>query len=521
MKSLSTIICITILPLLIYSQQRWEVTINDNVYDYYGINSCIAYDNGLLVVSKTQSNNTHVIKVDVNGIVLWHKTYISQNSSLSIARIKQNESGDIFLIGNINGNAILIMTDPCGNPVWCNEFQNSEHYLDTDHHDVVFLENGDIITLTWVQNLDHKYDIALMSFDLEGISLWYNPLNLISKYELLDNTLPFVMQKIDEFIIISGDCYYAYPDNPTLVFLRPMLLKIDNSFNEEWFLPYGMNDTILGDARGVVSFDGNVLRGFGSYTKLGLGYYNSILMDFDINGNEMGYIGIDNDEINTSVSENFFMGLKQRDDTSYFASSKFGDSGWENPLGEWIMDTLGTIYQYQSHENTTAGFMPLQRSMDNKYQVSYQYNYSDIYLSKLNADLTPVQIDTNPHNYDSLCNNLPIVSDTIYLDDCNIVTEIAEIPMLDEYYSSIDAISLHIFPNPTSGSISFEFENIEYHNDIIISCYDIVGQKVFEQQLIPEQSIINSNVVSWNSGIYIAIVRSSKGGNSIEKFIVK
>ena len=349
MKLISTIICITVLPLLIFSQQRWEVTISNDNSDFYGIISYSTYDNGLLVAAKSQSNNTHVIKFDINGLVLWHKTYILQNSDITVSRIKQNASGDILLIGNTNGKAILIMIDPCGNLLWCNKLIN-EHYIDTDYHDIIFDDNGDFVLLTWIQNLDNKYDIALISFDTDGKLKWFNPLNLINKYELLDNTLPFVMQKFDEFIIISGDCYYAYPDNPTLVFLRPMVVKIDSNFNEEWFLPYGMNDTILGDARGVVSFDGNVLHGFGSYTKLGMGCYNSLLMNFDINGIEIGYIGIENNEINNSVSENIFMDLKQRDDTSYFASAKFGDSGWENPLGEWIMDTLGTVHQYISHE---------------------------------------------------------------------------------------------------------------------------------------------------------------------------
>ncbi|MDP2723903.1 MAG: hypothetical protein Q8O72_14200 [Bacteroidales bacterium] len=517
MKCIFLSITFSVFSIVAFSQVRWEVILNDNNLDYYGITSCLSYDGGLLIAAKTQDINTHVFKLDRNGLVLWHKTILLHNSWLSIIRIKQNANGEILLSGNANGKAILIMMDPCGEPIWCNFFENTNHYQSVEYHDAVFLENGDVIALTWLYTISDKYDVAITSFDKDGNFLWFNPFSL---YETLYLPLPFQMQSFDDFVIITGDCYSAYPDNPNVVYLRPLIVKTDNNYNKEWVLTYGMSDTILGDARGVVSFDGNIFHGFGSYTKLGFGSYNSILLNFDINGIETSYIGIDNGEINQSVTENFFLDLEPRDDTSYFASAKFGNSGWENPLGEWIMDTVGHIFQYQSHENTTGGFMPLHKYIDNKFQLTYQLNYSDILLYKLNPDLSQAAFDTTIHVYDSLCDH-PIVSDTIYLNGCNVITGIEEVPTPEEYFASLKTILLTISPNPATGSVRFEMGNTAYHKNIMVQVFGINGNRVFEQPLASGQSAISPSVAAWPDGLYLVVASSSMGGSGSAKFVVK
>lgn len=414
-----------------------------------------------------------------------------------------------------------MFVDACGNLLWCNELI-SEHYSQSMQVDAIFLDNGDIITLITLDHVVNDEDVGLMSFDSNGNLLWFHPFNLTLKYDLLDFNLPYYLDKFDEYLIISGFCYYAYPDNPSLVYLKPMFIKTDNNFNEEWFLPYGMSDTLIGDARGVVSFDGGVFHGYGSYKKLGMGFYNSILMDFDIYGNETNYIGIDNSAINNSITENLFFRIVQRNDTSYVASAKFGDAGWENPLGEWVMDTLGNIYQYQSHENTTGGnTAPVFKTMNNKYCFAQQYNNSEILLYKLNSDLSQAEIDTNSYNYDSLCDDLPIVSDTIYLDNCSIVTSIDEIPTPHEYYASLKKIKINVMPNPATNDIVFAVESPGHHNNIVLTCYNVNGQKVLEQHIQKDQSVVKTNVTDWQSGMYIIVASSSNGGSGSSKFVVK
>ena len=359
-------------PLFAIAQQRWEVSISNNNFDYLSIRFDNTYDQGYLLSAKTASNIYQMIKTDINGSILWDKVFINANLC-TIYRIKQNNNGETLFCGIADSHAFIMLIDACGNPSWCNEFINSEYCTESIHMDAFFLDNGDIITLTSLYN-GSGYDVGLMSFDSNGDFLWFKPYELLEKYNLLDMVVPYFLDYFDDVLMISGFCYYAYPNNPTLVYLKPMFIKTDNNFNEEWLLPYGMGDTLIGDAAGVVSFDGSVFNGYGSYTKLGVGSYNSILMNFDIDGNETNYIGIDNSAINDTVTENFFFRILQRDDTSYIASAKFGDAGWENPYGEWIMDTLGNIYQYQSHENTTrSSWVPIIKTTDDKYCFAYQY----------------------------------------------------------------------------------------------------------------------------------------------------
>jgi len=517
------ILLVLFLPLFAISQQRWEVIISNSGLDFELITSDCAYDEGFITNAriKTVNNRNYFMKSNINGELLWDKVIVYNNNWTNISRIKQNQNGETLFCGTVDGYASLLLLDACGNPSWCNEFISSEYYTETIHMDAFFLDNGDIITLTSLYKYGSGYDVGLMSFDNNGDFLWFHPYGLLEKYNLLDMVVPYFLDYFNNFFIISGFCYYAYPDNPSLVYLKPMFIKTDNNFDEEWFLPYGMGDTIIGDATGVISFDGNVFNGYGAYKKLGAGFYNSILMNFNIDGNESSYIGIDNSAINDSVTENMLFRVVQRDDTSYIASAKFGNAGYENPFGEWIMDTLGNIFQYQSHENAGGNITPIIKTTDDKYCFAYQYNYSDILLYKLNADLSQAEIDTNSYNYDSLCDDLPIVSDTIYLDNCSIVTSIDEAPTPSEYYASLKTINIIVMPNPANNAITFEVESSGYHNNIVLTCYNVSGQKIFEKYVEQNQATVKTSITNWQSGIYVVVASSENGGYGNSKFVVK
>lgn len=526
MKSIYTAILLFLinLPILTFAQQRWEIYVGNPNLNYTPFNAIETYDNGFLVNTMINNNATSLIKTDCNGLQLWEKTILSENAWININQITQNNEGEIVLFGVHDYHAFVMMLDACGNAIWCNSLVNEVKYQETSYLDAIFLENGNILALVSLLDNNYKYDIGLISFDRYGNLLWFIPYHLREKYPLLELPYPISFDTIQNFIMISGYCYYAYPENPIGYYLKPMFIKIDSLFNEEWFLPYGMNDSIYGDNWGALELNGNSLRGYGYEYFVNSDTISSLLMDLDIYGNEEGVIKINNKDLGTAISSNLLRKVIQRDDTSYIAGANFGKllNNWQ-PSGEWIMDTSGKIYQHQNHPNTLPALSdPMIKTSTGKYLflAAYEGETYKNYLYKLNPDLSQAEYDTTTYLYDSLCDH-QIVSDTIYLDACGIITDLRDIPSPTEYFSKISTIPVHIFPNPATSGITFEFENTEYHNDIVLRCYDINGRIVYEQALPPGQTQIKTSVSNWQSGIYVATASSREGGTGKEKFVVR
>ena len=516
-------IFLSIFSFYAFSQVRWEEIISDENNDLAPFHTVRTYDNGQIFHAKLNWLENIIIKTDVNGQELWRKHEIFNNAQ-STYGIKQNSNGEIIVYGTMNNHAFINYFDACYNLLWCSEFLDDENFSKIEFNDAIFLSNGNIIALTWLRGFDNGYDVGLTSFDNNGNLMWFNNFLLREKYPLLSkNILPVALSLFNDFLIISGDCYYANPENPTFFILRPMFIKTTDNFEVDWFLPYGLNDTIVGSAVGTVTFNGNEFGGYGSYFKPNTNILNSILMNFDIDGNETDYFVVENSNIGSNINDNFLNMMIQRDDTSFMASATFGEYPIENPKGEWIMDSVGKIYNPQNHPNTYYGYNTLSKTSNDKFYVSYNYysgNFS-IILFKFNNDLSSALIDNEIIEYDSLCNNLPIVSDTIHINNCKIVTDISEMPSPQEYYSFIRTIPLHISPNPATGILRFEMENTVYHKNIVLQVFDINGNRVFEQSLASGQSAISTSVAAWPDGLYIAVVSSSTGGSGSAKFVVK
>lgn len=514
----------TLIPLLTYSQQRWEVILNDEDLRYTAIGSDKSYDIGHLIYTNIRPgvSRDRLIKTNTNGEILWQKSIFYNNIYSSNLIVRQNQNGEILIGGTVDGHASLVMLDACGNSLWCNEFVNSDLYNETAHADAAFLENGNIITYTLFYTLDKEYDVGLMMFDSDGNLLWSRPFQLLEKYPLLAEALPIYFDFFNDYLIASGSCYYAYPDNPSVYWLRPMFIKTDSSYYEDWFLPYGLNDNIIGHSHGAISSDGITIRGYGSYYKHDTDTINSILMDFNMEGIETGFIGIDNNEIGPEVVDNFFNRIMLMDDTSYIATAKFGETVWDNPMGEWVMDTSGKVYQYLSHESSIWSFNPITRTYDDTYQFTYSYNnYYDILLVKLNPDLSQADYDTTTYVYDSLCDELPIISDTIYLYNCGIITSIEDEPVPLEDPELKGNIIIRVTPNPVANMANFKIENNERYKYIQLWCYDIHGSMVWKHAITSGQKSVNANTSNWQNGLYIVVAETDNGSRYSAKFLVK
>ncbi len=509
------------LPLLSIGQQRWENLIEDNT-KLFPAGNCISYDDGLFVISRkggTGSKKIIFYKLDRNGDILWQKHLFYDDWAVP-GGIKQSENGKIIVYGITNNDACLVMLDACGNFLWCNRYNESQNFT-TDFTDAVFLDNGNVILLMTIDYNDGvHFDIGLISFDSEGNLLWVHPFNMIQKYPRLYGMIyTWHLEKHDNFLMLSGFGYYSYPDNPYVGLLKPMFVKTDADFNEEWLLPYGLadssvNDTILGDARGVVSYENGILHGWGSSTKPLQSYYTSILMNFDTAGNVTNHHIIENEMIDSTATENFFLDLCKRDDTTYFTSIKYGNQGWENPSGEVIIDTAGNVYQSHSHTeaNLQGGNFPLEKdTTSNQYYLTYSNYDWNIVLYKFDADLNSVPIDTASYNYDSLCDNLPIASDTIYVTDCGVIVSTPEFPTPAAYYAAKQKVELTAYPNPVNGNmVHFKLKYTQYHSNMQLTVYDISGRPMAKKPIATGQKEAQLSVNGFSPGLYVAVISNGK-----------
>jgi len=73
-----------------------------------------------------------------------------------------------------------------------------------------------------------------------------------------------------------------------------------------------------------------------------------------------------------------------------------------------------------------------------------------------------------------------------------------------------------IFPNPSKGNINFHFKNISYSDNVNVSIYNLVGQRIeFESMRLSGSRMI---VGGLNPGIYL--VSLSVGNNQYFKKII-
>ncbi len=514
-KVITTILTIILfLPLLSVGQQRWETILGNPQVDDYPAEILTDYDGGYLITSLDNLQQNTLYKTNRNGDLLWNKVCINKNGTYFNGAAFAEKNGIKVIVGNLDNHAFLWALNECGDLIWCSELDN-QNYIQNDYRDIVLLSDKIIVMGTHVLP-DYNIVCTLFGFDYYGNLLWDKEILNPASDSLLSQYLnPAYLNKVGNHFFISGFCYYAYPDNPNLVTLKAMFIDVDSLFNKKWFLPYGMQDSIFAVGRGVAIVDSGIRRGYGSYfVPPTADTLNSIFMDFDTTGNETGYIGISNSTISPDVKDNDLMNLIPIQDTAYLITAQVGNIPLTvNPIGEFVIDTGGSyVYHYQNHPGVYANLHPTTKTNDNRFAfvARKQNTHKDILLYKLNADLSQAEIDTTTYVYDSLCEH-PIISDTIYLDDCDIVTAVPEFPTPAAYYAAKQKVELTAYPNPVSGNtVYFKLKYTQYHSNMQLIVYDISGRPMAKRPIATGQKEAQLSVNGFSPGLYVAVVTNGK-----------
>jgi hypothetical protein len=517
--------------------QRWSSTFGTHNH-YDGVLDLLEdYDKGYCLLGYDYTSNTNgegwILKTDINGELLWDKKLINPQWAYIgwCGFIDSTENKYVAGVAFLDKPwPFLVKINACGEKEWCTLYKDLD-YINGGPFDILINNEGNIVVLTRFEDAGPQTNqIYLLCYSPDGDFLWAKPYASKSDYPLIALAVGNKFSHFGEGYIISGYCYYPYPDDPNQyhVWLHPMFIGIDSQFNEKWMLPFGVSDSVVGMAYSAIPLNDSVIMGVGYK---GLDYPNSdirssLMMFINNEGEELGYKRIWGDSIAPGTQENVLAEIEPINDTLFMATAVFGPLATGNPFGEMVIDTSGKVYNTLSHPNTTGAIPLIRKTFDDKYMVAMNLyeadmNHTDIVLYKLNANLEQDTLYTQPFVYDSLCPD-PIVSGDIDMTNCSVVqVGIDEAPTPEEYYKSLNTIPVKAWPNPAEDWISFEYKNTDRHQLIRLDCYDITGQKIHTEAIATGQLGSKINISSWGSGVYMAII--SSGGRIVGKgkFVVK
>lgn len=511
--------------------QKWD-TIFGNPGTSEGFKDVIeCYDKGYLISGSNFENlqRNWLIKTDLNKNVLWEKFLTWDDIYVVKSNVDQDLNGNIILASLVSGGGIgqwpwITKLDACGEKVWCRVFPHSDDYLFGNYQDVLFLENNDILALGQFESLDNLDQVFLDYIDSNGNLKWRKVYASQNVYTNIRSCFGDGIQKYGDNYIIHGDCYYPYPSDTTHFYLRPLFIMLDSLFNEKWVIPFGVSDSIIGEAYHTIKLNDSVFMGVGK-RRLPDDIRNSILMFFNKEGEELGYKQIFNDNITPGLTKNFINDIARINDTLFMASSYFRYGNDPGQWGEMIIDTSGNIYNYEMRSPSTSGWTTMVKTFDDKYTIGCSWEEGktdwDIYLYKINENLEQDTIYPGNYNYDSLCPN-QIQSGEIDISDCLIITDVGEVPTPQDYFASLNSIPIKAYPNPANGGeITFEFQNTEHHDNMKLKCFDVYGKQVHSERIYQFQGASKVDIQHWKPGIYLILVYSNGQVVGQTKFLVQ
>jgi len=536
------LIGVVIIPFLSFSQ-TWPKYYGEPNQEDYSNDIAETYDMGYLIAGNFSTNGgsgykkwSWLIKTDINGDILWEKIIEGGDEFTSTSSIENTEDGGVLMAGYISEFGIskpfVMKLNECGEKEWCTVFASSTQ-TNPWAQDIKETSSGEIIVLINQYGENNVEDMDLFKLGENGNLLWRKTYCSGNVYP--EAGIPFgrslSITSQDDYLI-TGYVYWEDPWNPGgPKGLRPLYVKVDSIGNEKWVLPFGLNDTIIGQANNTIEISNELFICVGRYVDIEAGINRKgLIMKFDILGYEIDYNIIDFNQINEDFDVGLFWDILPVDSV-YILASYFGNQQWPNtaPPGEVVFDTTdiftnSTVIKYNHYIDNNEPYNIGLTSTSKILSISVYEEPSnwDIQLSKLNLNLEYDTAYPGNYIYDSLCTE-PGQPQTgfIYLDDCDIITNI-DIPSPQEYFSSLNTIPIKAYPNPVNGNqITFQYLNTKHNQSMELRCFNVFGEMVHKEKVYQYQGESKVNVGDWNSGMYIAIIYSYNKVVGQTKFVVQ
>lgn len=524
------------LPMYLHCQ-TWERTISANadVLPYELIQS---YDRGFVLDAGIAIGNLvsigWIIKMDVNGNVLWEKKIGNGSNFFFVNGIDNTQDGGLILAGTTdtlnfdNWDPFIVKLNCCGEVEWCRIFQTD---LKTDFGvQIRSLPDGSYALLIYDWQEEMNPAVFLYHLSNAGGLLWeqeyFTTDTLVhSEYSRSLELTP------DNNFLITGYCYAPDSGQSVPSWVRPMVIMADSSGAAILEIPWGyanpFPEPVSGEGFQSVIANDKIYSCISNYHGPNPNYAPCL--------------------IKTSMSglPEFYHDLK--DSTLWGRASTLnltGDSAFIAGIGYSYSDTLWKLAIVKTDTNgmvskekivNESEFIPIDAVIlsDQKYiltALGEVNNKTVIKLWKLNMDLEYDTIYSQPYTYDSLCDH-PIISETL-LFTCDIIVGIRETA------AGSDKVKMVVYPNPATDVLHvkipecIQLENKtanhkvittfhQWYSDLTLMVTDLKGGLISEQAVHPHDKEVNLSVANWQPGVYLFVLKYNGKKVAMEKVVVR
>jgi hypothetical protein len=504
--SLLAIAILLLLSLLSSGQSRWMRTYR------YGLDNWLAdmvpcYDGGYLLSGGDRTTSWYkyswLIKTDINGEVIWEKIIGDGITSIYFESIDQNSLGETFIAAITeeygNYDPIIIKLNSCGEKEWCRVMNSNSGYDYT--YDICALNDGGCTVLyKYMEDPPGDQRLCLFNLASDGQLKWKecnipenDSISLDEQYELIMTN--------DDGYLITGSCHMDELNPPYWPRMHAYIIKADSMGMIEW--------------ERVVERDSSWNRGEGFNTVIspdGQFYYTSeqheqpyydykrspALVKIDLNGNVIGIYDIAPPARYGTLYGSIFVN----------DSTLAGIAHW----GEELTNIKAVLFKVEGIIQNDASF--LYYSVDNRINLSNDgkiliysefYDESDlneICLYKFNSQMIDDTLYLQPFRYDTLCSH-PIISDTVFINDCDLIVKINEKPQGEQ--SSRDIV--RAWPNPCEDVLTFSFNSCIQPKQV--NLYNVYGQLLLSRVIRIDERLVSIKTGEFPAGIIIALIQTA------------
>lgn len=456
----------------------WEKKIGgaDNEWAY---SVCKANNNSCIVAGTTSGfvagSNIYLVKLDINGNIVWTKTY---ENGMNVKSIQPLTDGNYVVIATNQlfgqpNQMIALKINEEGDTLWTKTYSSNDSYYPSDcspSSDGGFVITGYIATDTF-----SGVDILLIKTNTDGNVLWIKTYgNIANEYASC------VKQTNDGGYVITGDGSYFNNNKfidiiktDSLGCVKPVIDSIAGHLN------VSLNDTIFYHSVDIRGEDYNWITGFGEIVSAQGNDTVAILW------NQLGM-----DTLQVYVSNG--CGL---DSMSLIIN-----------VGTCISPLLSPIFG-----NTDVCLYDIEEYyvnlLEGKSPVTYFWNVEcGSILSGQNTPSITVEWDSEGFGSITVTATNECGSNTQDIQDIFII-----FPIVHDQEKS----SFTIFPNPSQAIFNIEFPND--NKDFGIEVFDLKGRLLI-QMTIPK----NNNKIDLSTlqkGIYLIKIKM-ENGNKVEKIII-
>ena len=497
------------------------------------------YDKGLILSGMQYDNTYHpnawIQKTDVNGSVLWQKYYGIPQKYCNFFRSGKTEDNGIISIGMTDllqsncKDPIIVKSNYCGEKEWCRIYNAPG--CNAVGQDIGVTKDGYMALINGWTSVEQQI-IWLFRLDSIGDVIWAQVYatdpawNSEWSYSLLQTT--------DSCFVITGETYYPDPTYPTLKIIKIFLTKTNLNGEVIFEVPWGTNNGIYSDGRLSTMDSKRNIYTAGRRARKSPPYGDSpTLFKTSKSGEPVFY-----QDLKTTSTLGIATTVNWFQDSTLAFCAQWRESSSLDTTGVLKTDSLGNyLDQISFPEN--YGIYGSDITYNNRLILGGSgYASGNLYgvAIKLTSDLEYDSIYTTPFTYDSLCPH-PIVSDTIPLDDCEVV-----VVGIDDPIQHLEKTKLKVYPNPAGNTLSVEMpeylvrcqesggqdlNNVGikattyYHQwkSVRLDVFDLFGKLMYSQEIQGKTDKVELNISTWSAGMYVVRIVFMNDVVGVVKFV--